>query len=166
MKDLENVLYQEFQEFWYNIYNIEKDEIKALKKYIDYVEKTLRDYHTITFNYSGIKKLLLKKRLDYLQKSLTCILIEDYNGLACILRIMIENYVCFCIIKKYRKKEIWKYWFLHGFYKATKKIGNEPYHSKVRKNYEELCDSLNVSYDCIDDQKAYSWIKSAVKLKN
>ena len=166
MKELENLLYTEFEEFWYNIYNIEKEEIKALKKYIDYIEQTKREYCMITSDYNGIKNLFLKKHLDYLQKALSCILIEDYNGLACKLRIMIENYVCFYIIKKYKQKEIWKYWYLHGAYKAMKKIGNEPYHSRIKKGYEGLCDFLNISCDCFDDQRPYSWIKNAVKLKN
>ena len=166
MSEIKKVLEDRYEEFWYDIYNIEKEEVRNLKKYIDYVESTLRNYTSYSTDYDGIKDMFMMKHLDYLQEALECLLIGSYNGLSCIIRIMIENYIGFSLIKKYKKQNVWKSWYLHGFYKATKVVGNEPLRSKVRKNYIDLCTIFGVDESFANNIKPYGWLEKAVKLKN
>ena len=109
--------------------------------------------------------MFLKKHLDYLQEALACLLSANYNALACLLRIMIENYVCFSLIKKYKKYDLWKDWYIHGCYKALRIAAGEPYHSKTEKVYKSICDDLNLPYDYIKDKGSYGWVRRAIKLK-
>lgn len=54
MNEIEKLLIDRYKEFWYDIYNIEKEEVKKLKEYVDYVEKELREYRAISYNYNDV----------------------------------------------------------------------------------------------------------------
>lgn len=166
MNEVKKVLEDRYEDFWYDIYNIEKEEVRRLKEYIDYVESTLRNYEPRTYDYEGVKEMFMMKHLDYLKEALACLLIGSYNGLSCAIRIMIENYISFSLIKKYKKQDLWKDWYLHGFYKVTKSVGNEPLRTKIRKNYEDLCLSFGVKVEYVNNIKPYGWLERVVKLKN
>lgn len=166
MSDIETGLKEKYKEFWYDIYNIEKKEVRNLKAYIDYVEKTLRNYMSSDIDYSGIKNLFIQKQLDYLDEAFSSMLLGNYNALSCMIRIMIENYVSLELIKKYRKEQVWKDWYLHGHYKLYKSMDREPYYTKLKDCYNSLCDILNVSHDYINDRNSYGWLRRVVKLKS
>lgn len=166
MEELKNMILERYTDFWYDIYNIEKEEVKRLKKYIDYVEKELRHFKAISCNYDSIVSLFINKHLDYVQEAFTSLLLKNYNAFSCVMRIMIENYVSFIMIKKYKNKEIWKDWYLWSFYKQIDKVNLEPYHTKVKENYEKMCDNLNVPSDYIKNAQSYGWLKRVLKLKN
>lgn len=165
MNEVKEVLNERLEEFWYDIYNIEKDEVRKLKDYIDYVESTLRSYDIIDLGYERIRDLFMMKHLDYLHEALSCMLLGNYNSLSCMIRIIIENYISFFLVKKYKSKDLWKYWYAYGSYKATRIIGNEPLHSKTIEKHKELCDILDIKDSDIFDMQSYSWLKKVVTLK-
>lgn len=166
MNDIETYLMDRHKELWYEIYNNEKAEFRELKAYIDYVEKTLRYYTPIDYSYESIKWLFMNKHLDYLHEAFSSLLLGNYNAYSCLMRIIIENYVSFVLIKKYRKKEIWRDWYLFGYRKCIKMVDREPYHSKVKGIYEELCKELDFDDSTFDNSQPYGWLKRAVSLKN
>lgn len=165
MNKVEKLLHERYIEFWGDIYNIEKEEIYRLKDYIDYVESTLRNYSMMDLSYERIKDLFMMKHLDYVEEALSCMLQGNYSSLSCMIRILIENYITFFLIKKYKTKELWKYWYVYGSYKATRIMGDEPFHSKAIKNYNDMCEILNIEDNNIFDNQSYSWLRKVVKLK-
>ena len=103
MNEIKEMILEKYNDFWYDIYTIEKDEMKKLKHYIDYVEKNLRTYKLIQHSYDGISYLFINKHLNYLKEAFTSILLKNYNAFSCVMRIIIENNVSFFLIKKYKK---------------------------------------------------------------
>ncbi|MBE6159591.1 MAG: hypothetical protein E7157_00900 [Lactobacillales bacterium] len=166
MEELKEMLLDRYTDFWYDIYNIEKEELKRLKKYIDYTEKELRHFNSLSYDYDSIASLFMNKHLDYMQEAYTSLLLKNYNAFSCVMRIIIENYVSFTLIKKYKKKEIHKDWYLWSFNKLVNIVDTEPYHTKVKKGYEKICGLLNVSSDYINNKQSYGWLNRVVKLKN
>lgn len=108
----------------------------------------------------------MNKHLDYLHEAFSSILLGNYNAYSCLMRIILENYVSFLLIKKYKKKEIWKDWYFWSYYKVFKYIDQEPYHSKIKKQYKKLGINLDFDINIIDNAQPYGWLKRAVKLKN
>lgn len=166
MKELKEMLLDRYTDFWYDIYNIEKEELKKMKKYIDYVEKELRHFNPISYSYDSIASLFINKHLDYIQEAYTCLLIKNYNAFSCIMRIIIENYVSFTLIKKYKKQEIHKDWYLWSFNKLINIVDTEPQHTKIKESYEKICNLLNIPSNCIKNKQSYSWLERVLKLKN
>lgn len=150
---------ERYEDFWYDIYNIEKEEVKCLKEYIEYTKHELRNYNPYLFDYNSILNFLLNKHFDYLDEAFTSLLIKNYNAYACLLRIIIENYATISLIKKNKSKEIWKDWYYWSFYKKINQIKEEPYKSKLFREYQKICDLNNIPIDYITSTGNYSWIK-------
>lgn len=168
MKELEDLLLYHHRDFWYDIYNVEKKEVRALKNYIDYVEKELREYRGVDANYKSVSCLFMNKHLDYLREALLSLSLGNYNSFAVCARIMIENYVGFELLKKYRKRNVWKDWYLWSYYKAVKTLesnAKKEIVDKVKKAYVELCEVLGVDSDYITDTNSYGWLKRVEPLK-
>lgn len=165
MSEVKQLLHDRYIDFWTDIYNIEQDEVKCLKRYVDYVENTLRDYDMTSMSYDKMKSFFMMKQLDYVQEALSCMLQGNYNSLSCMIRIMIENYITFYLIKKYKSKDLWKYWYVYGSYKAYRTIGHEPLRSMMKQKYLEMCEIIDIQDTDIFDMQSYSWLKKVVFLK-
>ncbi len=165
MSEQERLLHDRYMEFWTDIYNIEKDEVKNLKEYIDYVESTLRTYNMNSLSYERVKDLLMMKHLDYASEALSCMLQGNYNSLSCMIRIIIENYITFYLIKKYKSKDLWKYWYVYGSYKVYKTMDHEPFRSMMKQKYLEMCELLGVKETDLFDMQSYSWLRKVKDLK-
>lgn len=166
MEEIKEYLLDRYKDFWYDIYYIEKQEIKWLKTYIDYISNVLKEFKPLNCSYESISALFIKKHLDYLQEAFSSIILKNYNAFSGIMRIMIENYISFYLIKKYKKEELYMDWYLWSYYILIYKMQDEPFHSKIKKNYEDLCKYLGVTADYIDNRQAYGWLKRVCKLKN
>lgn len=154
------------EEFWFDIYNIEKDEIRKLKDYIEYIKIELKEFIPLTCEYKSISALFMKMHLKYLEEAFSSLILGNYNALSCILRIIIENYVSYEFIKKYKKQSIYKDWYIWSIYKLTNRALEEPYKTEIKNNYDKLCTQLNVSLDYISNKEAYGWLAQKVKLRN
>lgn len=133
MNDMEKILYDRYLDFWAYIYDIEKEEIKSLIKYTKYINDTLTFPYSANGSYNEIKEILMKKHLDYLDEAISNILQGNYNSLSCTIRIIIENYITFYLINKYKKYDLWKYWYVYGAYKVFRIIDHEPGRSIAKK---------------------------------
>lgn len=165
MTEVEKLLHDRYEDFWYDIYNIEKEEVKCLMEYTNYVENTLRSYKMIKISYEHIKEIFMMKHLDYVHEAISGMLQGNYNSLSCMLRIMIENYITFYLIKKYKTKDVWKYWYVYGSYKAYRTMDHEPLRSMMKQKYFEMCEILDVQDTDIFDMQSYSWLRKVIKLK-
>lgn len=108
----------------------------------------------------------MKKHLDYLDEAISNILQGNYNSLSCTIRIIIENYITFYLINKYKKYDLWKYWYVYGAYKVFRIVDHEPDRSIAKKAYLDLCESLGINDVNIFDMQSYSWLRKVKKLKN
>ena len=166
MNDMEKILYDRYLDFWAYIYDIEKEEIKSLIKYTKYINDTLTFPYSANGYYNEIKEILMKKHLDYLDEAISNILQGNYNSLSCTIRIIIENYITFYLINKYKKYDLWKYWYVYGAYKVFRIIDHEPGRSIAKKAYLDMCESFEINDVNIFDMQSYSWLKKVKKLKN
>lgn len=165
MSEMKEYIISKYEDFWYDIYNIEKEEFIALKQYMNYVQKELRNYKMFSYEYDSIKNLFMNKHLDYLNEAFSCLLLGNYNAFSCLMRIIIENYTSFILIKKYKNKNIWIDWYLFGV-KKTLNMVSEPYRSKMLEKYKKLCDIFKFDDNIFDNMQSYGWLKRCIKLKN
>ncbi len=165
MDNVRKELIDRYEEFWLCIYNNEKEEIRRLKEYIDYVEKSLREYNVLDNSYNSFKSLFMNKHLDYLQEAFYSLVLGNYNSCICLIRIIIENYITFLLIKKYRKAELWKDWYIFGYKKYIKMVDKEPYHLKILNSYDSICKNLNFNSSIFNNSEPYAWLERVVKLK-
>ena len=163
--DLESYLKDRYYEFWYDIYNIEKKEVRALKNYIDYLEKNLRKYKISESTGEWVEDLFVRKHLDYLEEAFSNLILGNYNAFGSIVRIMIENYACYSIIKKYRKIEIWKDWYLWSTLKTIKGYEDKPNYGEAEKLFKELCKKFQVEDSSVSNTSNYGWVERITKNK-
>ena len=71
---MKKIIIERYEDFWYDIYNIEKEEVKCLKEYIEYTKQELRNYNPYSFDYNSILNFLLNKHFDYLDEAFTSLL--------------------------------------------------------------------------------------------
>lgn len=142
-----------------------RNEVKKLKVYIDYVTDNLRDYnHPLSFSYDGISYFFIKKHLDYLQEAFSSILLKNFNAFSVLMRIIIENYVSYELIKIYKNEELYKDWYLWSYFIQIKKFDSDESKDILTKGYHDLCNSYNIPYNYIKNTQAYGWLERAVKL--
>lgn len=163
--DLEKYIKDRHYEFWYDIYNIEKKEVRSLKEYIDYLENNLRNYKISENTGAWVEDLLVRKHLDYLEEAFSNIILGNYNAFGSMTRIIIENYVCYCILKKYRKLDIWKDWYLWSNLRTIKQFKDKPNYHEVENLYKALCHEFNVDENYITNTSNYGWIERITKKK-
>lgn len=165
MSEIKNLVLERHLDFWSDIYDIEKKEIKLLNDYIVYVDKNLRDYFSFNTDYKNVAIFFMNKHLDYLKEAYTSLLLKNYNAFACVMRIMIENYVSLYMIKKYKDKNIVQNWYLWSIQKMLKKVESDDIYQKIKENYDLICVNLNAN-DIKFNMQAYGWLQNVVKLKN
>ena len=165
MSEIKNLVLERHLDFWSDIYDIEKKEIKLLNDYIVYVDKNLRDYFSFNTNYKNVAIFFMNKHLDYLKEAYTSLLLKNYNAFACVMRIMIENYVSLYMIKKYKDKNIVQNWYLWSIQKMLKKVESDDIYRKIKENYDLICVNLNAN-DIRFNMQAYGLLQNVVKLKN
>lgn len=153
-----------FNEFWFEIDKIEQIEIKNLKEYLDYV-KNLKRNHIYKTEFERIESLFINKQLDYANEAFYSIILGNQNAFACLIRIMIENYVSFVLIKKYKQKEIWKDWYLWSFKKEINNLKSHKNNNLLEKQYRSLCKEMNVAISDISINQSYGWLNRVVNLK-
>lgn len=159
--DFNEYLNDRYFEFWGDIYNIEKDEVRALKKYIDYVEKELKIFKKTNGTKAWVLNLFERKQIDYLHEAFSNLLLGNYNSLGSMTRIIIENYVNYAIIKK--NNNIWKDWYLWSTLKSISRYRHKKNFQEALKLYHELCKYYKVSTDYISDTSNYAWLKRITK---
>ena len=171
MKEIELNLIEKHRDFWNEIYDIEEDEIKALKDYIDYIQTNLKCYRLANNSYKGVLSLFMHKHLEYLNEAFLSLSLKHYNSFAVCIRIIIENYVSFMLIKENKNKNLWKDWYLWSIYKSLKTIRSYPncsreMYQKFEKNYESMCNRLGVTSDYITNCESYGWLKRVYNLNS
>ena len=93
MSKQKEYIVDKFEDFWTDIYNIEKEEVKTFYDYFVYSKEKMRGFVNFNYTYENVEQLLINKHFDYLNEMYSNILIGNYNSVATMLRIIIENYV-------------------------------------------------------------------------
>lgn len=161
--DFEKYLMERHFEFWSDIYHVEKEEVRALKKYIDYVEKELKLFKKTDGTEEWVLNLFERKQMDYLHEAFSNLLLGNYNALGSMTRVLIENYINYAIIKKYHDIEIWKDWYLWSTLKSISRYKHKKNFSDALKLYHELCEIYGVQKDFVADTSGYAWLKRITK---
>ena len=100
----------------------------------------------------------MNKHLDYLKEAFLSIIIGNYNSFAACVRTIIENYIGFMLIKKYRNKNVWKDWCLWSFFKtikALKSVSNREAINKFKNSFKELCNEMKIDKNSISNMEFY-----------
>ena len=161
MKEVFSFIDYKFKDFWYDIYNNEKKEIQAFYAYFKYTKAKLvrkDDYYKVV-------DLLVRKHFDYLEELFTNVLLGNYNSVACLLRIIMENYVSIYYIKKHKNKKIYQDWELWSTYKSIQILKETKFQKQGENAYNSFAKLLNLS-DAKFSNQAYSWLERLENLKN
>lgn len=164
-------LKQRFNDFWYPLYDFEQDEINCLNNYLNYVIKNLKIKSAQENDYKiNLLNFLMQKHISYVNEAYSSLLLGNFNACASLLRIMMENYVTFIILKKYEKEEIWKDFLFWSFYKKIeqlKKNGLDVSHSDY-ENLEKMLGKLRaeLSYFSNINVKNYGWLEHLIDNKS
>lgn len=159
MQDLEEYLKERHYEFWFDIYNIEKNEIRQLREYLDYIKESIKVPSPTTSVRENIENLFLRKQLDYVEEAFSSLLLGNSNAFCSLARIMIENYVSFTLIKKYRHKKLWLDWFLWSNFREINKLKDSKNYSKALKIYESICADYELPSNHIKNHFNYGWLE-------
>ena len=171
MKEIETMLIKKHKYFWNEIEPEEQAEIKALKNYIDYIKENIQPFKAGNNQYKQTLNLFMRKHLDYLEEAFLSLTLGNYNATTASIRTIIENYVGFMLIKKNKKKEIWKDWILWSYNKSIKTIKSAPYctrnkYQELEKLYEEAYTQFGISQNDLPTTEPYGWLKIVYKLNS
>ncbi len=164
MSKQKEYIVDKFEDFWTDIYNIEKEEVKTFYDYFVYSKEKMRGFVNFNYTYENVEQLLINKHFDYLNEMYSNILIGNYNSVATMLRIIIENYVTYFLIKKYKKESLYKDWVLWSTYKGKAILNESKYQRLAEESYCELEKALGLRLEFTN--QSFSWIKRVVKLKS
>ncbi len=157
-------LKEKFNKFWLTIYPIEKEEIKAFYKYIEYLKEKMVKITITKSEFKKIQNLFLRKHFDYLDELYSNILVGNYNSVACLLRIIVENYCSFYFIKKFQKQKIYNDWILWSTFKLKQLFNETPYQTKMAEVYKELQKQYKITSDF--SSQSFAWLKRVLNLNN
>ena len=163
-EQLEEFLKNKYYDFWYEIENIEKKEIVSYYEYQEYVCCELKKFPLSISSYDDTKKYFMNKHIDYLKEAFSSLLLGNYNAYSCLMRIIIENYVSIELIKKYQKKELWKYWYLFSYQKALRSLDDSE-KEKIQDSFINLCKKYDVDIHDLSIKNDYGWLKRIGKLE-
>lgn len=164
-KELLKFIEDLYKEFWYDIDYIETEEIISLKKYIDYVINKLDDKIIIFKKETHIINIFIKKHKDYLKEAFASLLIGNYNGFNASLRMIIENYVSFVLIKKYPDKNLQDKWYYWSILKEIEKFKETEIYEKIKKDTEQIFTKNNINIKSINT-KNYGWLEGILPKKD
>ena len=151
-----------FYEFWYDIYDIEKDQFRAFSEFIEYIESNYKYNYKTDINYIYVKNNFMKKFIDHLHESFSSLLLGNYRSFSGSMRMMIESYVCFYLIKTYNNKELWKDWYIYSIKKQLNKFP-EKSNKNILKDYLDTCSKkFKRNHEIYDMRNNYCWIKRVI----
>lgn len=164
-KELLKFIEELYKEFWYDIDNIETEEVISLKNYIDYVINILNDKIMVYNEDTHIINIFIKKHKDYLEEAFASLIIGNYNGFNASLRMIIENYVSFYIIKKNPKKKLEDKWYYWSILKEIEKLKDTKVYEKIKKETGETFSKNSIDVKNINT-KNYGWLDGILPKKD
>lgn len=95
-----------------NLREIEEHEklLKLLRRYITIIDVLVAEkQYCKQDSYDGVCYMFAKSILNYSKSCVDNLVLGHFHSFCMITRTIIENYVCFDIIYKHPKEELWKY---------------------------------------------------------
>lgn len=165
MKEYQIRLKEKVEENYAWMEKEEQEVLKSLIEYVDFVHSYFYEYKAEN-EYDHFRKWILQKHLDILEEALENICLGNLCSSACLIRIIIENYVLFYFIKKYKKQEIWKDYRNWSFVHSIKMFPEETRRKKLRSLVEEYATKENWNIEDYEGKGSYIWLSRVIKLKD
>ena len=164
MKEVENYITSRFNNVWDKLEEVEKKEFHCFGKYIKFIKENCNDYSNNEDQYVYYKNFFMRKFIGYLDEAYSSLLLEIYNAFSGAMSVIIENYVCFYLIKKYRDDELYNDWYVFSLKKELFTLkDNTAKYNEFKKLYELECKTLNIDDSLYDINDSYSWLSRVVK---
>ena len=177
------LLYMEVERGWkcmkkellfYNCENMElvegnRDILFLFRLYIEELEKMKKEGYFTVEEYEGACNVWFGSLLELIKEAYNNLVIGNFYSYTMIGRTIIENYVCFYLIKKYKKEELWKKWYYNSLNQSVQKLKKlAPEYDGTKeacRQFEEICREQNIEdTEGREYARDYGWIESVLNV--
>lgn len=109
--------------------------------------------------FEGVCYLFAESIVAYGKASFDNLVLGHFHVSNMVNRTILENFVCLNIISQFKEFDLWKYWIIHSFYNAGKKVGINGVPDELKGKFGEMCKRYDIETDFLEFavKKNYGW---------
>lgn len=141
-----------------------KELINNLFDFMKIIDKEIEETSFVKAeSFEGSCHLFITSIIEYSKEAYNSIINGNFYALATLDRVIIENYVCLSLIKKYKDEELWKYWQLYSFQSQLRKLEDKTKQGMVNALLVNYSKDLGIEESVLNNKKfrkSNGWVES------
>ncbi len=159
---------------FHNEYNLEvvydeMEKLKVIYKLLEIIDVKIQKLEGNFDTYEGSCNLWIQNIVNYAKEAYNNAQIGNFVSFAIMQRCIIENYVCACFIKRFKKERLWEKWFISSMASTSDMVQkftrDTQIQIKAQSEVNEFLDKISITKNW-DMKASYGWTSEILKKKN